>query len=331
MSLQNFDPRLMSRRTLVGLGAGIGALAAGCAAPEPERQESLNLDFSRPEDNLLAWIKLASSLEDGVETCGYYKGKIIATTGNDVVNTPLFGYEGFGMSRVTRLPDGRFENLHREVSYYTDLRSGDILETWYNPLIEETVKVYPVHNDPVNSHYAPIFKQTFGEEGASETLEFPFILPWIIIGDKAIVSFNVHPRWPSPLTKEQWPREYGGDWYKTTESFQIHTSLSALNDPNLMKAPATGAWTKEAPWIPWMLMGETPGRLFYITTVVMLNSTDELPQKIRAYTERHFPRHMHAPEAWTEPNMTSFETFAREAQPAPIVVESEDEPPLSEL
>ena len=69
----------MSRRTLVGLGAGIGALAAGCAAPEPERQESLNLDFSRPEDNLLAWIKLASSLEDGVETCGYYKGKIIAT------------------------------------------------------------------------------------------------------------------------------------------------------------------------------------------------------------------------------------------------------------
>ena len=101
--------------------------------------------------------------------------------------------------------------------------------------------------------------------------------------------------------------------------FQIHTSLAALNDPNLMKAPATGSWTKEAPWIPWMLMGEMPGRLFYVTTVVMLNSTDELPQNIREYTERNFPQHMHAPEVWSEPNRTSFETFVMEAQPAPAL------------
>jgi hypothetical protein len=28
---------------------------------------------------------------------------------------PLFGYAGFGMSRVARMPDGRYENLHQHL------------------------------------------------------------------------------------------------------------------------------------------------------------------------------------------------------------------------
>ena len=55
------------------------------------------------------------------------------------------------MSRVTQQEDGRYENLHREVAYYTELRTGRIMEEWKNPMIDEMVKVYSVHNDPVNS------------------------------------------------------------------------------------------------------------------------------------------------------------------------------------
>jgi hypothetical protein len=318
----NFDAGAMSRRGFLNVGASLGVLALGSAAQtlsaaNAPADRKPGLDFSTAEDNLHAFVKMVAGLESGREHCGYYKGTIVASLGKDEKNVPLFGYEGFGMSRVTKLPDGRYENLHREVSYYTDLETGEILEEWFNPFIKETVKVWPVHNDPVNSYYATKFRQTFGEKGKEQTVEWPFILPWIVIGDRAIASFEVHTRWASPLTKDKWPREYGGQWYKTSEMFQLHTSLAALNDPDLMRAPYTGAWTKEAPWIPWMLMEEKPGRLFYVTAVLPLESTDALPKRIREYTEKRFPQHLRAPDQWTSPNVTTFEQFSREAKPVP--------------
>jgi len=321
VSLANRNPLpfLLSRRQALGTaGALVGAgLTGGLAvAATPDGGDPLRFDFTKPEDNLKAWVKLVAAL-DGRETCGYYKGDVVAVTGPDQKNLPLFGYEGFGMSRVTRLPDGRYENLHREISYYTDLRTGAILESWQNPLTGETVKVYPTNNDPVNSHYATTFKQTFGEAGKQETVEFPFILPWEVQGDRVIVTFNVHTRWPSPFTRDQWPREYIGEWYKTSELFQIHARMSELADPSTAKAYSTSAWFKEAPFIPWMLMDNAPGRLIYNTRIFSLAGPHELPGKIQDYTAKHYPKFLKAPDKWESPNMTTFETWVTQMTPAP--------------
>ncbi len=330
MSLINRNPSqfLLSRRQALGsagafLGTGLTAgVAAGLASASAQAASAgpagdpIKFDFSRPEDNLKAWVKVVASL-DGRETCGYYKGDVVAVTGPDQKNLPLFGYEGFGMSRVTRLPDGRYENLHREISYYTDLKTGEILETWKNPLTGETVRVYPTNNDPVNSYYATSFKQTFGEAGKQETVEFPFILPWETVGDRVIVTFNVHTRWPSPFTRDKWPREYIGDWYKTSEMFQVHTRMSELADPKLMKVYSTSAWFKEAPYIPWMLMDNAPGRLLYNTRIFSLEGPEQLPKKIYDYTAKNFPKFLRAPDQWESPNMTTFETWVKQMTPAP--------------
>jgi hypothetical protein len=67
-----------------------------------------------------------------------------------------------------------------------------------------------------------------------------------------------------------------------------------------------------------MLMGQAPGHLFYRSHYRKLpGGVAELPEPVRAYTEKHFPDYLTAPAAWTEPNMTSFETYARDQQPAP--------------
>lgn len=341
MSLLHRDPLqfILSRRkalgTLAGVagaGLGVGAqLVSGSAqagGPPPMmairglkdlfgKDEPTAFDFTKPEDNLQAWIKLVASLESGKESCGYYKGEVVAVTAPNEKNLPLFGYEGFGMSRVTRLPDGRYENLCREISYYTDLQTGEILESWKNPLTGATVKVYPTNNDPVNSYYATTFKQTFGEVGKEETVEFPFILPWDIVNGRVVATFNVHTRWPSPFTKEKWPREYIGDWYKTSEMFQIHTRMSELSDPELKKVYPTSAWFKEAPFIPWMLMDNSPGRLAYATHIFSLESVAQLPKKIHDYTAKNYPKYLHAPDKWTAPNMTTFETWVQQMSPSP--------------
>jgi hypothetical protein len=331
---QNFDPnksvlgeqKISRRSALAGLG-GLGALAgasvltgaASMYSQQAQAAKSLNLDFSKAEDNLTAWVKLASSLEDGVETCGFFGGTQYADFGPQEVIQPLFRIQGFGMSRVTKLPDGRYENLHREVVYYLDLKEDRILEEWANPFTGETVEVFNTHNDPVNSYYAPIFKQRFGDaETGIETIEFPFVLPWDIFGDRAVVSFAVNTRWPSPLPPKEWPRENFGEWYRTSEYFQIHSSLADLNNPDMLKVPYTGAWQKIAPWHPWMLMDNRPGGIVGITNVFSLDSTDDLPPHVLAYTEKHYPKWLHAPTEWVDPNNATWETFARERKPAPV-------------
>jgi hypothetical protein len=317
MSLANLNPMLaqLSRRETFGLGAAtLLTLGAGGVANAAEK---LVFDFKKPEDNLTAWIKLNASLESGAETCSYYSGQVIAATDPEKANVPLFGYEGFGMSRVTKLPDGRYENLHREISYYTDLKTGAVLTEWKNPMTGETVKVYPTTNDPVNSYYAPVFEQSFGEAGKSETVKIPFILPWEVFDNRAVVTFAVHTRWPSPFKKDKWPREYIGEFYKTSEMFQIHTRMSDLTDPNQKKALATGAWFKEAPFMPWMLMDNAPGRLLYNTRTFGLANKQQLPAKIREYTEKNYPLYTSAPDKWTSPNMTTFETWVNIMKPMP--------------
>ena len=75
------------------------AVLNACADSGPSNaaasQGSLNLDFSKPEDNLTAWVKLASSLEDGVETAGFFGGIQYADTGPQDVIQPLFRIQGF--------------------------------------------------------------------------------------------------------------------------------------------------------------------------------------------------------------------------------------------
>ncbi len=317
------EPTITRRSALMGLGGfGTAAGLAACslaAAPPTLLRKSLNLDFRKAEDNLTAWVKLVSSLEGGVETCGYFTGIQYADVNPQEVIRPLFRIQGFGMSRVTRLPDGRYQNLHREVVYYLDLKEDRILEEWLNPFTGETVEVFSTHNDPVNSYYAPTFKQRFGSEKEGiETVEFPFILPWDIFGDHAVVSFSVNTRWPSPLPPAKWPRENFGNWYRTSEYFQIHASLADINDPEMLRVPHTGSWQKVAPWHPWMLMDNRPGGIFGVTNVFSLDGVEQLPPQLRAYTEKHYPKYLHAPTEWVEPNMATWETFAIERTPAPM-------------
>ena len=148
-------------------------------------------------------------------------------------------------------------------------------------------------------------------------MQFPFTLPWDIFGDRAVCSFAVNTRWPSPLPPEEWPREHFGAWYRTSEYFQLHSRLSDLNDPDMMKVPYTGAWQKVAPWHPWMLMDNRPGGIVGITNVFSLDGTADLPPHILAYAEKNYPKYLHAPTEWVEPNMTTWETYARQRTPAP--------------
>ena len=276
-----------------------------------------NFDPSNPVDNMNAFVRCLGDSSGERDAVNWYKGSIYSVIGDEKANTLLFGFEGFSVCRTIPQADGTYMNLQREVLYYTDPRTGEILETWTNPFTNEEVKVVPVYNDPVNSRYAPKFSQKFGDGG--EEVSFPFVLPWTFMGDVAMTAFDVNASWKNILTPDVWPRESSGERVRVCETLTMYISVEDLDNPEMTALPYNGAWQRMSPWCPWMLMGNEPGHLFYRSHYRKLpGGIDELPEHIRSYTEKMYPDYLTAPTEWTEPNLTSFETYARDQKPAPV-------------
>ena len=304
---------------LVGLGSVLpmlssGALAAPMAAPVAG---AIGGGFNPGDPMQNAEVLARMNLGVGPETnYGWFKGRVFAVVGDDQVIQPLFDLEGFGANRMISLGNARYQSLHREVGYYKDLRSGAILDTWKNPFIDETVKVSHIHNDPVNAIIGPTYEAKLGE---GQVTSFPLALPWTMMGDLAMTSFDVNTRWKNVLDPKEWPRESaGGEYVRVSEYLQFYAQRADLDNWRaLERIPTHGAWQRLGTWLPWMLMGNRPGHLFYRSHTKSLGSTSELPADIRAYTEKNFPKYLEAPAKWTTPNVTSFEVYKQENKPQP--------------
>ena len=268
-----------------------------------------------PVHNMTAFVRCLGDASGERDAVNWYKGAIFSVIGDDKANQHLLGFEGFSVCRTVPQADGTYRNLQREVLYYTDRFSGEILSKWNNTVIGEEVRVVHVYNDPVNSHYAPEFEQKFGDEG--EKVKFPFILPWTFMGDSAMTVFDVNARWKNTLDPAKWARESAGAHIRVCETLTMYMNRGELDDPACTSINYLGAWQRMGPWCPWMLMGQRPGHLFYRGHYRKIpGGVEALPAHLLEYTQANFPDYLKAPSEWIEPNLTSFETYARDQQPA---------------
>ena len=326
----------VSRRNFIGgfgaLGGGAALMAGvtGCGQAGPAGNAGAGISLGSPganggtryaapagfdpfnaEDNLRMWLRLIGYHKSGEEHAGWYKGRCHAILDDKRPGIPLFDYEGFGVSRIIDNGDGTYQNLHCEVSIYRDIRSGEILETWDNPLTGKTVEVYPTYNNPVNSVYKPVFEQRFGKD--AEVQSFPFILPWDYIGNEAITSFDANFSWASPYSKEEYPDEYFGPVVRASEWWQVRADADQLFDPTYDgHIQSRGAWTRVGPWQAWMHMGELAGDMVWRTQTASLRSVEDVPADLYEYVARHYPSFLSAPTEWEEPNETSHLNYMRD-------------------
>ncbi len=316
----------MDRRQLLTGGTGMlgmGALlpmlanASAAAAQGPAMAATGGFNPNDPTHNAEVLARMNLGIDPGTNY-GWFKGRVFAVIGDEQVIQPLFDLEGFGANRMESLGNSRYRSLHREVGYYKDLRTGQIMETWANPMLGgETVEVSHIHNNPVNSIIGPTIEAKLGE---GMVTEFPLRLPWTMMGDLAMTSFDVNTRWKNVLDPKEWPRESSGQEYvRVSEYLQFVAKRADLeNWRSVQRIESHGAWQRIGTWLPWMLMGNKPGHLFYRSHTKSLASVDELPKDIRAYTEKRYPIYMDAPEKWVEPNVTSFEVYKLENKPKPF-------------
>lgn len=295
-------------------------MASAYAGPSKSGRRA-PIDFNDPVQSLRAFVKLMGNLDPTVETPGWFGGTVFGDSRRDRPLKPLMGIEGFGVLRAERQSDTSYRVFNRELAFYTDLKTGEYLDTWVNPYTKEECEVKSIHNMTVNA--SMIVSEKFGTaiemDFDGNLMEVPLPLGWQNFDDKLFSTFEVHTAFPNELKPDVWPRESSGPVIRIAEIFQRVANLAELENPDVTTADYSGCWTRVGPWLPWMRQGQADGNLLFRTFMTKLNSPDQLSPRFKAHIEERLPEYFVAPppESWGSKNDSSFSVYARENEPLP--------------
>ena len=291
---------------------------------------SNELDFNDAKDNLYAFGKLWFSYDDK-PAIGAFHGLMFGMVGDQRLK-PLFGYTGFGMFQAKLLENGNVRIRGKEVGYFNDPITGDILETWDNPYTGETVEVFNFLNDRIRGELTPEMpKFQFGDSEDAPTLmnegtiqtrpdgSAPFILPWERYGDNVMLAWDYTHRYRNPVTPEGWPKASTGEFINPSEHFTFQTTYAELADRSNPSADFACGFSRMSPWWPWMKMGGSGVEGCMFGRMNSHKSNDgfsDIPPKVLAYTEKHHPEYLESPEDWGDGYpMGTWESYAEKVPP----------------
>ena len=246
----------------------------------PAHGKSRPLDLRSAEDNIYAYAKTWGTLGDE-PVFGGHEGVFFAVAGNRRA-IPLFGYVGFGSLQFRILPNGDAEYRGKDATFYTDLKTGELLDTWQNPFTGKTVKVYPYINEQVTTTIparypaermvtdayrweiaignaasrkedASSYRGDRGESGKT----VPFVLPWRRVGNHYLLSWDWMLEVTNPVTPEGWPESSTGPVINPSEHFVFFVPADELEDRGRPWATMTAGFFRQCPWLPWMRMGRS--------------------------------------------------------------------------
>lgn len=310
---------LISGAGVLGLGALLGPASAADATPAAgDAISGPYLDLRTPRGNMLAFARLQGNLDPDKTKYLWFAGNVMGVRDGEKVRD-LFRIEGMSSCRLEPLEGGGYMRLLREVGYYVDPGSGQVMNEWRNVYTGETVPVVHIANDPFNYKIEEQYPEppSFGGQNQEKPPRIPFILPWQQHGPYLNLDLHIHLYYPSPLQPDRWARESHGPMTRATEIFMNQVVAADLQNEALTSLAHTGTWMRMTPWLPWMLMDQAPGHVVYSCFKGTGDSLDVIPRRIRDYTEKNYPLFLEAPERYEEPSLSSLEHYARERQPAP--------------
>ena len=318
----------MDRRNFI-IGAAALAAAGSAAAPamakiRTDDMASLKgpfLDLTTPDGNREAWARLLGNTDMTSTKYGWAQGIIQGVRSGEAVRD-LCGFTMMSCAKLLPHEEGvGYRKVLREVGFYTDLKSGEIIEEWKNPYLDETVKVVPIANDPFNhtvTNYRPAPPSYGGINASAPPAKIPLQLDWTRRGDTLNLFSYINLFYPSSLPPEKWPRESGNYFNRVTETFLYQIPWADMQNPKKTSVEYGGTWSRITPWLPWMLMGPTEGHCVYNTFMGAVDDINKIDRKTLDYVEKNFPKYLQAPEKWEEPSWSSLEWYAKEQTPAPV-------------
>ncbi len=299
-----------------GLVTAAAVLGSGEASAKPVARVPLNFDDPVYCREFLARIEADTA--PGKFVSGMATGIVHGVRDGEAVK-PLFGFEVFSSTRVLKQPDGSYQRLCRELVFYKDLKTGQLMDEWDNPYTGERVRVVDIANDPFNYVISEYFPEppSYGGLNTEKPPRRPLKVKWELMnGNTVAVDQDIHLYYRNALDPAKWPRESAGPMNRVSELFRIFIRLEDAENPKLTHFPHSGVWSRITPWLPWMLMGQAPGHIFYMGRYASIKPEEAHPAVLARVKER-YPSYLVAPEKWVDPSYSSLENYARTQQPAP--------------
>ena len=269
-----------SRRNLIGNVAAAGGLAAsGFGARRAAAANSI--DFSNAEEGLRAYAKLVGSTK--VATVHYwYSGTIYGVLPGEA-SQPIMGFAGLAKNIWQPLDDGTFGQRIFDVGYFSDLQTGEPLDEYVNPF---TGKM----NQPV--HY---------RSGPSHFIRKPENRNWQASGDDVWLEESLAFRMPNWLDPAEWPLASSGRTLHFRYTNTYRGKIADLESPSIFSAASLLGWNAITEWYPFMLMGQQPGFLIWVSQGRKINDFSEVSGQTLGYLEAHFPGYLGSDQPWTKP------------------------------
>ena len=289
---------LIPRRHVLaaGLAAAVvgGGKAAVAAAADGRRFD--------PDDpaSLLRTVSRMRGSEDGRIAMGWLKARRYGVVDAEI--TPLFGMVTGTFSRYRVLSDGSILNTSFELAFYTDLDSGEVLESLTMPYTGTTVAVPRLLLGPSQGTTRPVFHALTERNDTEERTDSEAAM--------RPVGSTRFERWLGPVTVKDdyvWiteassavriPADPNASKVVYSESVTSKATYSDVMNPDLVTIPSTLSYTGISSWRPWMEMGNHPGHTTSHGVGSKAFAQEDLPDDYRAMAERYYPEALADPGA----------------------------------
>ena len=273
------------------------ALLAGTSA------YAAKLDLSDPNDAVKAQQKMICSLKEGEDIIYWWRGSAYSRVPGEK-DRHLFNVEGMNIRHCKNFQDKErgygFRSVSREVLFYLDPETNQLLRTWQNPWTGEDVEVMHVANDPVNMR-GPMY--AYSAEGK------PFEFRGMFVGGRVITSGEAPLFYNNPLAGDY--QDYVGNKYHAMEALNSYVYEDELLDADKAKLDRyTLSWARFSEWLPWMKMRGRTGMMIFTTVGGRVDTFNDLPDSIKNEILANYPDYNEPPPLDDDrSNVTSWSYF----------------------
>jgi hypothetical protein len=272
----------LHRRDFLHLTLSAGLSLGACAAPRPNIAAPAGLNDS--QQLLDAYLRLSGSFDDRL-IIWWMTGTRYGVV--DARAKALYGMQVGMFHRYYPQPDGTVRLAFFELTYYTDLETGKLLETFDNPYTGETNRVRHVRLGP---EIRQLSTQGLMTEENEMVQDYRTSLgPAVVNGDRLWIPASVEAtiKFPKPTAPEILLNIY------TT----VQGSLSDALNPAIVSADCTFEFHNVLKWEPWMQMFDHPGHMMSTASGRKLQAVEALPQTYRDMANQVHPKYMGDPLA----------------------------------
>ena len=291
---------LPGRRDLLRTGLFMSALAASGqllaqadAPPVVAKSGVKPFDYTDAADNLDLLSRMWGVTEPGKIAYLYVFGPAFGMVDAESFR-PLFRIESVAAVRTYPKGNGVYHYLAAQVILFTDWSTGAVLETFKNPLNNRTCEVFQYRDGPLDytldaNKLAERYTMA-SKTATDQDLPRKLVLDWSFRGDMAYGDAIVKTKLKNKLDPAVWKLESVGEYWETFEAYRWQAKRADIEARETTDVPSfTGSFQTFKPWEPWMLMGQSKGKIFSQRTSFKIANFDRVPRPVMAYIEKHLP------------------------------------------